>query len=127
MVVLGGGGGLMSEVPLYSHDLARRLCSSSSPVQPSFRALSGRLKLRHSLGGGCRHEGRLDCKKNLSRLFWLSFGVVRFFRCHIVGRFVCVQYMQSRWKVVQGYLAHKKTPSPLGTPEGPRYRPTVGS
>jgi hypothetical protein len=28
---------------------------------------------------------------------------------------------------VQGYLAHKKTPTPLGTPWDPRQRPTVGS
>jgi len=30
-------------------------------------------------------------------------------------------------ELVQGYLAHKKTPNPLGPPEGPRHRPTVGS
>jgi len=28
---------------------------------------------------------------------------------------------------VQGYLAHKKPPPPLGPPYGPRRRPTVGS
>jgi len=28
---------------------------------------------------------------------------------------------------VQGYLAHTKPPPPLGPPEGPRHRPTVGS
>ena len=28
---------------------------------------------------------------------------------------------------VQGYLAHKKTLTPLGLPQGPRQRPTVGS
>jgi len=28
---------------------------------------------------------------------------------------------------VQGYLAHKKTPTPLGPPQDPRHRPTVGS
>jgi len=28
---------------------------------------------------------------------------------------------------VQGYLFHKKTLSPLGTPSDPRYSPTVGS
>ena len=28
---------------------------------------------------------------------------------------------------LQGYLAHKKQHSPLGTPQGPRLRPTVGS
>ena len=27
----------------------------------------------------------------------------------------------------QGYLAHKKTPIPLGPPEDPRHRPTVES
>ena len=27
---------------------------------------------------------------------------------------------------VQGYLAHKKTPTPLGTAQGHRHRPTVG-
>ena len=30
-------------------------------------------------------------------------------------------------RYVQGYLAHKKTPNPLGPPEDPRQRPTVGS
>ena len=28
---------------------------------------------------------------------------------------------------VQGYLAHTKTPTPLGPPKDPRHRPTVGS
>ena len=28
---------------------------------------------------------------------------------------------------LQGYLAHKKTPTPLGPPKDPRHRPTVGS
>ena len=28
---------------------------------------------------------------------------------------------------VQGYLAHKKTLTPLGPPLDPRHRPTVGS
>ena len=28
---------------------------------------------------------------------------------------------------LQGYLAHKKTPTPLGPPWDPRYWPTVGS
>ena len=28
---------------------------------------------------------------------------------------------------LQGYLAHKKTPTPLGHPYGPRHSPTVGS
>ena len=28
---------------------------------------------------------------------------------------------------VQGYLAHKKQPPPLGSQEGPRHSPTVGS
>ena len=28
---------------------------------------------------------------------------------------------------LQGYLAHKKTPTPLGSPEVPRHKATVGS
>ena len=28
---------------------------------------------------------------------------------------------------LQGYLAHKKPPPPLGPPQGPRHSPTVGS
>ena len=28
---------------------------------------------------------------------------------------------------IQGYLAHKKTLTPLGPPKDPRHRPTVGS
>ena len=31
------------------------------------------------------------------------------------------------WCSVQGYLAHKKTPTPLGPPWGSRHHPTVGS
>ena len=27
----------------------------------------------------------------------------------------------------QGYLAHKKPPTPLGPPQGPRQSPTIGS
>ena len=27
---------------------------------------------------------------------------------------------------LQGYLAHKKQPPPIGTPQGPRHEPTVG-
>jgi hypothetical protein len=30
-------------------------------------------------------------------------------------------------RLVQGYLAHKKTPTPLGPPEDPRHMPAVGS
>ena len=32
-----------------------------------------------------------------------------------------------RLRVVQGYLAQKKTPTPLSSPYDPRHRPTVGS
>jgi len=28
---------------------------------------------------------------------------------------------------LQGYLAHKKTPTPLGPPQAPGHRPTIGS
>ena len=28
---------------------------------------------------------------------------------------------------LQGYLAHEKSPTPLGPPEDPRHRPTVGT
>jgi len=28
---------------------------------------------------------------------------------------------------LQGYLAHKKTPTPQGPPYDPKHRPTVGS
>jgi hypothetical protein len=28
---------------------------------------------------------------------------------------------------VQGYLAHKKTSTPLGPPQDPRHRPSLGS
>jgi len=34
---------------------------------------------------------------------------------------------EERQNCVQGYLAHKKPPIPLGPPEGPRHIPTVGS
>ena len=33
----------------------------------------------------------------------------------------------SRPPALQGYLAHRKTPTPRGPLEDPRYRPTVGS
>ena len=38
--------------------------------------------------------------------------------CHLVTPLV---------REVQGYLAHKKQPPPLGPPQGPRHSPTVGS
>ena len=31
------------------------------------------------------------------------------------------------WQCIQGYLAHKKPPTPLGPPKGPTHSPTVGS
>jgi len=36
-------------------------------------------------------------------------------------------YKPSKIISVQGYLAHKKTHPPLGSPYGPMHRPTVGS
>ena len=36
------------------------------------------------------------------------------------------QYITLSFKI-QGYLAHKKTPTPVGPPSDPRHRPTVGS
>ena len=30
-------------------------------------------------------------------------------------------------QTIQGYLAHKKTPTPLGPPQDPMHSPTVGS
>ena len=30
-------------------------------------------------------------------------------------------------RILQGYLAHKKTPTPLGPPKDPEHGPTVGS
>ena len=36
-------------------------------------------------------------------------------------------FMKKRGFVIQGNLAHKKTPTPLGPPKDPRHRPTVGS
>jgi hypothetical protein len=38
-----------------------------------------------------------------------------------------VRFLMSEVTPVQGYLAHEKTPTPLGPPEDPRHRPTVGS
>ena len=35
--------------------------------------------------------------------------------------------MQVAYCSLQGYLAHKKTPIPLGQPYDPRHSPTVGS
>ena len=34
---------------------------------------------------------------------------------------------RTTWRAVQGYLAHKKPPSPLGPPYEPKHGPTVGS
>jgi len=30
-------------------------------------------------------------------------------------------------RYLQGYLAHKKPPAPIGPPHGPKHGPTVGS
>ena len=58
---------------------------------------------RHSLGRGCFHGGRA-CINKIEGVREISSTV------H-----------------VQGHLAHKKTPIPLGPPWDPRNRPTVGS
>jgi len=41
----------------------------------------------------------------------------------------CIRTGIARCRVswLQGYLAHKKRPHPLGQPNGPRHRPTLGS
>jgi len=46
-----------------------------------------------------------------------------------VPLYECVRTLEARCVAtrVQGYLAHKKTPTPLGPPQGPRHMPTVGS
>ena len=54
-------------------------------------------------------------------------------RC--VPTFISVKVFMNRcWRnktyytnAIQGYLAHKKPPPPLGPPQGPGHRPTVGS
>ena len=39
----------------------------------------------------------------------------------------CTSPGQDLPQVVQGYLAHKKQPPPLGPPQGPGHSPTGGS
>ena len=47
--------------------------------------------------------------------------------CRVLG--CLVENLGSGWRLEdeQGYLAHKKTPNPLGSPKEPRHRPMVGS
>jgi len=81
---------------------------SAGPVDPSFRALSGRLKFtvrRHKFNTGSL----------LAATFRLSSPNFRAGWSNALGQ------------CVQGYLAPKKTPTPLGPPNDPRHRPAVGS
>jgi len=43
-------------------------------------------------------------------------------RCHQTS-----EIKETDTELVHGFLAHKKPPPPLGSPQGPRQRPTVGS
>ena len=47
-------------------------------------------------------------------------------RIHHLGARHLRQIERGEWGV-QGYLAHKKVPTPLGPPQGHRHEPTVGS
>ena len=42
-------------------------------------------------------------------------------------RFHDIGEIKSTEAELQGYLAHKNPPTPLGSPQGPRLSPTVGS
>ena len=52
-----------------------------------------------------------------------------FLRCRNLSQFrpVAGENKARQGGLVQGYLAHKKTPTPLGTPYDPRHSPTVES
>ena len=52
-----------------------------------------------------------------------------FYVCHVhpIAAFNRWRYNLFKMMVVQGYLAHKKKPTPLRPPYDPRHRPTVGS
>ena len=48
-------------------------------------------------------------------------------RARSLSRSLTFSLARSLSRARQGYLAHKKTPTPLGPPYDPRHRPTVGS
>jgi len=45
----------------------------------------------------------------------------------LVSRFGRASACEAQRVHVKGYLAHETTPTPLGPPQDPRHRPTVGS
>jgi len=101
MVILGGGGVLMSEVPLYW----------STCTVHSFswrRAWSAALQEEGPL---CIYEGHEEVSKVLR-----DSGQDHVRRSLSWGR-----------TTLQGYLAQKKQAIPLGLPQGPGHIPTVGS
>jgi hypothetical protein len=56
------------------------------------------------------------------------FGVCRERTFHSYHTAADVNHTELKLNIngVQGYLAHQKLPIPLGPPEDPRHRPTVG-
>ena len=71
-------------------------------------------ELRHSHGGGAHMAAVLVVTKVSFSLAETSADL-RDHRSEMIS------------DQIQGYLAHKKTPTPLGPPQDPRHRPTVGS
>ena len=43
------------------------------------------------------------------------------------GYIVASVLLRINFVIIRGFLAHKKTPTPLGPPQGPNHSPTVGT
>ena len=103
----------MSEVPLYVENLKVLKChETASPLAPNFDDTLGPLGRIASQKVNSAAESQLCfIKSTLPQNVNSEAGRT--------GR--------GRARNVQGYLAQKKTPTPLGTPKDPRHRPTVES
>ena len=100
----------MSESPLARY-LAR--CELSAGVEADCR--HPRRAKREQLAG---FQEQLTCVKELTNGSSQSHNLAL--------TALCVPKLSDTGNI-QGYLAHKKQPAPLGPPQFPRYSPTVGS
>ena len=97
----------MSEVPLYVENLKFLRYHETAPsLAPNFDDRTASQKVNSAA------ESQLCFRKSSLRQN-VNFEAGRTWR--------------GRARNVQGYLAQKKTPTPLGTPKDPRHRPTVES
>jgi len=100
--------------------------SNVSPLTHPSRGNSGRFKSpgpESGLGLGNRSVKLLNCSLPARQ----QIGKV----CSVTESRIITLFIKTpiapQGPILQGYLAHKKTPTPLGPPYDLRHRPTVGS